>query len=79
MERVRRLPSTRVRRGTSGLLGTWIAPILTILILISSRVRMRRLGIHGLLGYRQAVMFVDSWTQDTRVHFLETSMIIKGD
>ena len=81
MERVGSLPpDTGVRRGTttSGMLGARIASVLTILILISSRVIMQRLRIHGLLRDGQAVMFVDPWTQNTRVHFLETSMIIES-
>lgn len=61
------------------MLGARIASILTILILICSRVMMLRQRIYGLLRYSQAVMFVEPWTQDTSVHFLETSMIIKGD
>ena len=61
------------------MLGARIASILTILILISCRIKLRMLRIYGLLRDSQAVMFVEPWTQDTCVHFLETSMIIKGD
>jgi hypothetical protein len=61
------------------MLGARIASILTILILISCRIKLRMLRIYGLLRDSQAVMFVEPWTQDTSVHFLETSMIIKGD